>query len=172
MFLILLSVVLLLSVFISGCSNSSSDDSSEPTDSTVTTTLAVDNSTGDITVSTTNAPDVDVSTNGLPDELQIPVPPDGKIIMAVSSDGEIGAMLEYSQDAFDELSSFYTEWTAADAAEYEVNIMEFEGPNGPVRTTIWHSTDRTTTITVNDCTTTSGNEFDSVCIGISVRPVE
>lgn len=104
----------------------------------------------------------------LPDDLGIPVPDGGNVTTAGTQDSAAFAAVEFSQDRYDELVSFYENWTASDDEEWEASTATIDMGGETQRSAQWYA--GSSVILVNDCFSLSGDGdggLTSACVTIS-----
>jgi hypothetical protein len=104
----------------------------------------------------------------LPDELGIPVPDGGNVTTAGGQDSAVFAAVEFSQDRYDELVSFYENWTASDDEEWEASTATIDMGGETQRSAQWFA--GSSLILVSDCFSISGEGdggLNSACVTIN-----
>lgn len=103
----------------------------------------------------------------IPDELTIPLPGGGDVTTAGTQNGSAFAAVQFSQDRYDELVSFYEDWTTGDAGEWENSNTTIEMNGETQRTAQWFAGG--SMILVSDCISISGGDtsFNSTCVTIN-----
>jgi len=103
----------------------------------------------------------------VPDELTIPVP-DGGSATASGTDGSyVFVALTYPQDRFDELVSFYDDWTEGTSGEWARSQSTLDLGEETMRTAQW--TEGATAISVTDCFSMDGegDSLNAVCVTVN-----
>jgi len=97
----------------------------------------------------------------LPDGLTFPLPDGGEVTQAGTDASYVFAAIQYPKDRYDEIVTFYKDWTSADDGDWNLLESTTEMSGDTIRGAQWIS--GASAITVNDCITSSG-EFDGACV--------
>ena len=104
----------------------------------------------------------------LPDDLRIPMPDGGSVTTSGSQDSAAFVAVEFSQDRYDELVSFYENWTASDDEDWEASTATIDMGGETQRSAQWFA--GSSAILVSDCFSLSGDGdggLSSACVSIS-----
>ena len=102
-----------------------------------------------------------------PDNLTIDLPDGGTVTGSVSDTGYAYALVSYSADRYDEIVTFYDEWTSNDSRDwFPGRDSSYDSQGATVRGNIWDSSG--SHIGLSDCVAGGGSEdFDAVCVQIT-----
>jgi hypothetical protein len=103
----------------------------------------------------------------IPDELTIPVP-DGGAATASGTDGSyVFVSVTYPKDRYDELVSFYDDWTEGTGDEWARSQSTLDLNGDTMRTGQW--TQNATAISVTDCFSVEGggDALNAVCVTVN-----
>ena len=105
----------------------------------------------------------------LPDELEIPVPDGGDVMTSIVAEETISVSLIYDQARYDELVSFYEDWTGGSGDEWETQTMNIDTGEVSQRSTIFTSETGDGFVMVGDCFSmeSEGGELDATCVTIN-----
>ena len=104
----------------------------------------------------------------LPEDLGVPVPDGGNVTTAGTQDSAAFAAVEFSQDRYDELVSFYENWTASDDEDWEASTATIDMGGDTQRSAQWFA--GSSAILVSDCFSLSGEGdggLNAACVTIS-----
>lgn len=107
----------------------------------------------------------------LPDSLEIPVPDGGDVMTSFEADDAVSVALSYDIGRFDELTSFYEDWTGSSGGEWASNSMSVDSDEGTQRMEMWTDSGTGTMIMVADCADgtvdASSTESNAACVSIN-----
>lgn len=129
--------------------------------------IDIDTDSGEIKVETDDGDTISIGGGEIPDDLSVPLPDGYEVTTVFTSDGESAVSVIYPSDRFDELSSFYDDWTQGQGGEWSNNANTVTTADGDtLRTETWYSEDAT--VSIADCQdfTSSSDELDSVCVNV------
>jgi hypothetical protein len=87
----------------------------------------------------------------LPDGLTIPVPDGGNVQLTGSQDGDAFASIVYPRGRYEDLVSYYQDWTDGTGDEWEVTTSSLQMGEEQQRSSIWSRSEPSTTVIVADC---------------------
>jgi hypothetical protein len=99
----------------------------------------------------------------LPPNLTIALPGDGKLTASITDTGFAYVTAEFGSDRFDEIVSFYDDWSQTDPRTWSGGDSSFESGGTAYRAWLWNSA--ASRISVVECTSSAGS--DAVCVEIS-----
>ena len=104
----------------------------------------------------------------LPDELKIPVPDGGSVISSFVMEEGVSVSLSYADGRFDEISSFYEDWTGSSGDEWERQTFNMESDEGTIRNTMWVDSSNSAAINLSDSAAMGADaDDDAVFLTIS-----
>lgn len=104
----------------------------------------------------------------LPDELDIPVPDGGDVLTSFVTEQGVSVSLSYASGRFDEVYSFYEDWTGSSGDEWERQTFNMESDEGTVRNTMWIDGSNSAAISLSDSAAMGADaDEDAVFLTIS-----
>jgi hypothetical protein len=97
----------------------------------------------------------------IPEDIDVPFPNNGKVMMSATTDTESTVMVQYPGAEFEEIASFYRDWADGSGIEFEHMTLNMSG----VQSEAW--TGETITVSVQTCPTEDGQE--GVCVFVTVE---
>lgn len=111
------------------------------------------------------------SGGDLPEGLEVPVPDGGDVVTTFAAEDGIMATLTYEGDRYDEIVSFYDDWTDGAGGDWNKQTFSMDSGEGTVRNTIWaqDSDEKEQAITVSDCPGmgSDSSDADAVCVTVT-----
>ena len=77
----------------------------------------------------------------VPDDFAIPFPDGYQVTSVFTSDESQAVSLAYPGADFDEIASFYADWTSNDSSEWSVSTSSISGDSGIINSSNWFSDD-------------------------------
>lgn len=117
---------------------------------------------------TVEGEDGEVMTIGggeVPDDLTVPYPDGGSVMNSFSSQSDVSVTLQYPNNDFDSLVSFYDGELDAGSDDIDRNESSFTSEDGTFRNVFWSSSSGDWTVNVSDCYGLVG-DLDSACVTI------
>ena len=104
----------------------------------------------------------------LPGELNVPVPDGGNVTASGTQGSSAYASITYPRDRYDEIASFYDDWTSGTGDEWETYTSTFDMDGETQRSAQW-STTGGSYVAVTDCFDVygDGDSLDSVCVTLN-----
>lgn len=102
----------------------------------------------------------------IPEELSVPVPDGGEVTMSLTSDQDISVALQYPQNEFDRIVSFYDETFDSDSDSVDRYESSYSTEDGTVRSVNWNESGYGWTVTVSDCFSGASGEMDAICVTV------
>jgi hypothetical protein len=158
------AVVLLGMVFVLAACQSAGEQLSEQLIEQVdgVDDVNINSDTGEVNVVTDDG-SITIGGGEIPDGFPIPAPDGYEVLAVFTSDSEGSVSLLYPQDRFDELSSFYVDWTGSQPGEWSNSTNTFNTADGEtVRNSSWFSD--TSSVTVTDCSGGQSSDIDMACV--------
>ncbi|MGI9586398.1 MAG: hypothetical protein ACR2N7_12490 [Acidimicrobiia bacterium] len=122
----------------------------------------INTDTGEVSIETDDG-SISIGGGEIPAGFPIPAP-DGYEVQAVfTSDTEGSVSLTYPQDRFDELVTFYGDWTAEQPGDWATNTNTYNTADGQsVRNSSWFA--ETSSVTVFDCSGGQSADINMACV--------
>ncbi len=124
--------------------------------------------TGDTGDTTTTASDAGNGGDGLdlPSSLTIAVMDGGKVTGSTGDTGFAFVTVEYPLESYDELVTFYRDWSGTDARDWSESDTTYDDQGTSVKGTIWRS--GASSVGVSLCRSIGGSgTYDATCVIIN-----
>jgi hypothetical protein len=128
-------------------------------------------SDGDISVSVEGEDGSSLQVGGaaeVPDELTFPVPDGGEVNTALTDSSYVAVSIQYPTDQFDDIVSFYDDWTSGTGDEWSRSESTIDMGEGLTqRSAQW--VNGSNLISVADCFTleTGSSSFGAICLNVN-----
>lgn len=152
-------VVVLLAAFaivVAGCS-SPSDTIAENIAGNIdgVNDIDINSDTGEIKVETPEGP-ISIGGGDVPSDLFVALPGGYDVQAVVETDSGTSVSVAYDQGRYDELVSYFSDWTSSDSPDWEHGSINMDQGGSNFRTDNWSMSDRA--INVSDCLTAESTD--------------
>ncbi|MEZ5174673.1 MAG: hypothetical protein R2823_00490 [Acidimicrobiia bacterium] len=115
----------------------------------------IDSDSGQISVETDEG-SVTIGGGSVPDDLFVPLPDGYDVQAVVETDSGSSVSVAYDQGRYDELVTYFQNWTSADSAEWEHGSISMDQGGSNFRSDSWYTSDRG--INLSDCMTAAATD--------------
>jgi hypothetical protein len=106
----------------------------------------------------------------MPEGLTIPVPDNGTVQTAITTEDGVMVALFYDQGRYDEIVGFYEDWTSKNGSGWQKSTFDMSTDDGgTLRNSMWIDDDGEGAITVGDCAAIGSEteEANAVCVSVT-----
>ncbi|MCZ7532128.1 MAG: hypothetical protein M5U23_01750 [Acidimicrobiia bacterium] len=123
----------------------------------------INSDTGEIKVETDDG-SISIGGGEVPSDLFVPLPDGYDVQAVVKTDDGTSVSVAYDQDRFDELASYFNDWTSSDSPDWENSSITMDQGGSNFRTENWSMS--SSTINLADCVTAESTDGkpNAVCV--------
>ncbi len=131
--------------------------------------VEIDADTGEVKIETDEG-DISIGGGDIPDDFPVPVPDGGEVMTVFASPDGGSVTVSYAIDRYDDLVSYYNDWTNGQPGEWNLNTATYTAGDQTTRSTSWYGTtaNEDVAITVVDCFDLTGDtdNYNAACVTV------
>ena len=131
--------------------------------------VEIDADTGEVKIETDEG-DITIGGGEIPDDFPVPVPDGGEVMTVFASPDGGSVTVSYAIDRYDDLVSYYNDWTNGQPGEWNLNTATYTAGDQTTRSTSWFGTtaNEDVAITVVDCYDLTGDtdNYNAACVTV------
>ncbi|NHZ71090.1 MAG: hypothetical protein GWP18_05560, partial [Proteobacteria bacterium] len=137
-----------LALILSACSSAAEVLTEQIAENAVGGDVKIDADTGQVSIETDDGA-ITIGGGEIPDGFALPVRDGYQVTSVFSTDGASAVTLVYPGAAFDDVVSFYDDWTSSQSAEWSKNSSSMTTDDGTIDSASWFSDEGDSFITVS-----------------------